>query len=140
MEGLGYTDMPTRYDYLHEVSYRIVRNAILSFHEMQKSGLHIPAIKYEDLVSHPESIVADVLKEIGIPAQVLTHALKAMEVDSQSQVPFSQEKMATLKLKTRPSGLDPEFLEDMQQEFEVGVPGPYDWDENFRLFGSIVPK
>ncbi len=52
MEGLGYTDMAARYDYLLEVSYRIVRNAIVAFREMQESGLHIPAIKYEDLVSH----------------------------------------------------------------------------------------
>ncbi len=98
MEGLGYTDMASRYDYLLEVCYRTVRNGILGFHEMQRSGLHIPAIKYEDLLSHPDSIVAALLKEIGIPAQVLPRALKAMEVDSQSQVPFSQEKTAKLKL------------------------------------------
>ncbi len=140
-EGLGYTDMASRYDYLLEFSYRTVRNGILCFHEMQKSGLHIPAINYEDLVSHPESIVTAILKEIGIPAQALPRALKAMEVDSQSQVPFSQEKMATLKEQTKLSGLDPEFLEDMQQEFEeVGVPGPCVWNENFRLSGTIIPK
>ncbi len=140
-EGLGYTDMASRYDYLLEMSYRSVRNALLSFREMQKSGVHIPAIKYEDLVSDPESIVAALLKEIGIPAQVMSRALKAMEVDSQSQVPFSQEKMATLVVEAKLSDLDPEFLEDMQQEFEeVGVPGPYDWDENLRLPGTIISE
>ncbi len=49
--------------------------------------------------------------------------------------------MAKLKVQKKLSGLDPEFLEDMQQEFEeVRVPGPYDWDENFRLSGTIIPK
>ncbi len=124
-----------------EGSYRLVRNAILSFREMQKSGLHIPAIKYEDLVSHPESIVAALLKEIGIPANVLPRTLKAMDMDSQALVPFSQDKMVKLKNQTKMSDLDPEFLDDMQQEFEeVGVPGPYNWDENFRLPGTIIPK
>ncbi len=141
LEGLGLNNMACRYDYLLEFGYRLVRNAILGFHEMRKSGIHVSAIKYEDLVSHPESIVAGVLNEIGIPAQVLPRALKAMEVDSQAQVPFSQDKMAKLKVQTKLSGLDPEFLEDMQQEFEeVRVPGPYDWDENFRLAGTIIPK
>ncbi len=141
MEGLGFTDMSSRDDYLLEDSYRTVRNALIAFHEMQKSGLHIPAIKYEDLVSHPESIVTAVLKEIGIPAHVLPLALKAMEVDSQAQVPFSQEKMAKLTGLTEISDLDPEFLEDIQQEFEeVGVPGPYDWYQNFRLPGNIISK
>ncbi len=141
MQGLGYTEMAARYDYLHEFSYRAIRNAFIAFVEMQKSGLHIPAIKYEDLVSNPESIVATLLREIGIPVKVIPRALKGMETDSQAQVPFSQEKMAKLKDQTKGSKLDPEFLEDMQLEFkEVGVPGPYDWDENFRLSGTILPK
>ena len=141
MEGLGYTDMAARYNYLYEFSYRSIRNAFMAFLEMQKSGLHIPAIKYEDLVSHPESIVAALLREIEIPAKVVPRALKGMEMDSQAQVPFSQEKMAKLKGQTKMSSLDLEFLDDMQQEFEeVGVPGPYDWDENFRLSGTILPN
>ncbi len=141
LEGLGYADMTSRYDYLLEFCYRTVRNAFVAFREMQNAGLHIPAIKYEDLVSDPESIVAALLKEIGIPAKVLPRALKAMEIDSQAQVPFNQEKMAKLKEQAKASTLDPEILEDMQQEFEeVGVPGPYDWDGTFRLSGTILPK
>ncbi len=140
-QGLGYTDMTARYNYIHEFSYRTIRNAFKAFLEMQKCGLHIPAIKYEDLVSNPESIVAALLREIGIPAEVVPRALKGMEMDSQAQVPFSQEKMAKLKEQAKGSKLDPEFLDDMQQEFEeVGVPGPYDWDKNCRLSGTILPQ
>ncbi len=141
MEGRGYADMPARYDYLLEFGYRSVRNAFAAFREMQKNDIKIPAIKYEDLVTHPESIVTALLKEIGISTSVLPRALKAMEIDSQSQVPFSQEKMATLKAQAKASNIDPEFLEDMQGECEdVGVPGPQDWGENFRLSGTIIPE
>ena len=63
-----------------------------------------------------------------------------MEQDSQANVPFSQEAMATKKTPVNLTKLNSEFLDDMQEEFaEAGVPGPYDWIEGFRLPGTVNP-
>ncbi len=135
-----YKDMPARYDYLQEYGYRSVLYSLRAFKEMRKSG--IAAFKYEDLVSHSEQIIGALLAEVGLERNLVSRASKAMDMDSQAKSPFNQQKMKKAKeAEKNLFGLDPEFLEDMQQEFEqAGVPGPYDWNEDFRLPGTVVPQ
>ena len=139
MASKGYIDLSSRYDYTQEFGYRTALNCFRAFLDMQKNGIRIPAFKYEDLVSSPEVIVAEVLKEVGMSNNLVSRAIKAMDVDSQGQSTISQEKMAKLKTRVDLSKIDPELLEDMQQEFEeVGVPGPYDWNGGLRLPGTVT--
>ncbi len=137
----GFPDMAARYDYLLEWTYRSVLVNFRAFLEMQKSGVRIPAFKYEDLVSDPEGIIGALLKEVGLPASLTYRAVKAMDVDSQSQANISQARMADRKEAIDLAKLDPDFLTDLQQEFvEAGVPGPQDWKDGIRLPGTVCAQ
>ena len=139
--GSGWSDMPVRYSNVWEWSYRIMVINIKSYFEMRQNGIHIPAFKYEDLLANPKAVVTALLKAVGIPENLASLAIKAMEQDSQAKVPFSQKAMATKKTPVDLAKLDSEFLDDMQEEFaEAGVPGPWDWVEGFRLPGTVIPE
>ena len=140
--GAGYADMPARYDYLLEWGYRTVLMNCKAFMDMRRNGLHIPALRYEDLISEPDTMVPVLLKAVGLPENLTSRAMETLAQDSQTKAPFSQQAMAEKKKRAVDfMELDPDFLEDMRQECEeAGVPGPYDWVEDFRLPGTIEPQ
>ena len=139
--GAGYADMPARYDYLLEWGYRTVLSNCKAFMDMRRNGLRIPALRYEDLISEPDTMVPALLKAVGIPESLTSRAMEALQLDSQTKAPFSQQAMADKKKRSVDfTELDSDFLEHMTQECEeAGVPGPYDWVEDFRLPGTIEP-
>ncbi len=64
--------------------------------------------------------------------------MKAMEQDSQANVPICQKAMGTKKIPVDLTKLVSKFLDDMQEEFaEAGIPGPYDWVDEFRIPGTV---
>ncbi len=138
--GRGFSDMPARYNYVLEWSYRIMLINYKAYLEMLQNGFDTPAFKYEDLLANPKAISAALLKAVGIPENLASLAMTAMEQDSQAKVPFSQEAMAAKKAPVDLAKLPSEFLDAMQEEFsEAGVPGPYDWNKGYRLPGTVIP-
>ena len=136
--GSGWSDMPVRYNNVWEWSYRLSLINLKSYLEMRQNGIHIDAFKYEDLLVNTKNTVTALLKAVGIPQNLASRAMKAMEQDSQANVPFSQKAMAAKKTPVNLAKLNSEFLDDMQEEFaQAGVPGPYEWIEGFRLPGTV---
>ena len=91
-----------------------------------KSGLPVVGIRYEDIITNPESNMRRILRHCGLPEQSAVTSLRALQTDSQSDTPLSIQELQHIAT--------PEYTGEVKAEVDAvcqsyGLPsfssGPY---------------